>query len=71
MKHLKRRRDNFIGKVMIVTFFVIMFLWAGFCLHLVVETKKNAELVERRDSLLKQVEELAKEVNVLKENKPR
>lgn len=69
MRLLKKRRDNFVRKVMVVTFFAILLLWAGFYLRFTIEVRKNAELVVRRDSLSSQIEELMKELSELKGNR--
>lgn len=69
MRPLKKRRDNFIKKVMVVTLFTILFLWVGFYLRFTIEARKNAELVARRDSLSTQIEELMKELSELRENR--
>lgn len=69
MRPLKKRRDNFVRRVMVVTLFTILFLWAGFYLRFTIEARKNVELVARRDSLSTQIEELMKELSELKENR--
>lgn len=69
MRPLKKRRDNFVRRVMVVTLFTILFLWAGFYLRFTIEARKNAELVTRRDGLSTQIEELMKELSELKENR--
>lgn len=69
MRPLKKRRDNFMRRVMVVTLFTILFLWAGFYLRFTIEARKNAELVARRDSLSTQIEELMKELSELKESR--
>lgn len=71
MKVGRKRRSNLLRRVMVISFFLVAFLWIGSHLHLIAEQKKNVLLKARERELSLQIEELAKEIEKIKESRTR
>jgi len=65
----KGREKGFLRHVVVVSFFVIAFLWLATYLHFVVESRRNVEFKIKDRELSQQIEELTDQINRIKGSK--
>ncbi|HBT39823.1 MAG: hypothetical protein XD58_0970 [Thermotoga sp. 50_1627] len=69
MKPTKKQKKGFLRHVVVISFFVIAFLWLATYLHFVVESRRNVELKIRDEELSQRIEELTEQINRIKGSK--